>query len=302
MNHPPSCPDCGTASDHLVDAADTNRHLGNTSFTYWRCTGCGLVFMDPVPDDIARYYAGGYQKIPTDMASFESMCRKDAYRLDVLLQHKSGGRLLEIGPWIGIFSFNAKQSGFTVDAMEMNPDACEFLRNKLGINTVMTNDVQAALASSDAAYDAIVMWHSLEHLPQPWKVIENARRLLKKDGVLLVAIPNIASAQFRFMGNRWQHLDAPRHTYFWSPEALIQLGRRSGLELLHLSTDDRLSHELEITAWQAYIRNLVRIPVVRRVVGVALAPLLAKVSARRDGAGITAVFSRAPDTPVASIR
>lgn len=301
MSQPPHCPDCGGASDHLVDATDTNRHLGDASFTYWRCTRCEMVFMDPVPDDIGRYYAGGYQQIPDDMKIFESLCRRDAYRLDLLRPFKSGGRLLEIGPWIGIFSANAQKSGFTVDAMEMSPEACAFLRNQLGIQTVTTNDVQAALADSDKTYDAIVMWHSLEHLPQPWKVIRNARRLLKQDGVLLVAIPNIASAQFRFMGPRWQHLDAPRHTCFWSPEALTQLGRRSGLELLHLSTNDRLSHELEITAWQAYIRNLVRIPVVRRLAGVALAPLLARLSARRGGAGITAVFSRAPDSPLTSI-
>lgn len=300
MSPSPSCPDCGKASDHLLDATDTNRRLGDDPFTYWQCTGCGLVFMDPVPGDIGRYYAGGYQSIPTDMKAFESLCRKDAYRLDLLRPYKSGGRLLEIGPWIGIFSFNAQQSGFTVDAIEMNPDACSFLRNKLGIQTVMTNDVGSALTRMDTTYDAIVLWHSLEHLPQPWEVVRNARRLLKKDGVLLVAIPNIASAQSRFMGHRWQHLDAPRHTYFWSPQALIDLGRRSGLELLHLSTNDRLSHELEITAWQAYIRNIVRIPIVRRVVGVALAPLLTRISARNGGAGITAIFSRAPDSPAAS--
>lgn len=259
-------------------------------FSYWQCLECDMVYMDPIPNNIGDYYEGGYQEIPKDFSAFTKMADQEKYRLEPLLRHKVKGDLLEIGPWIGIFSFNAKRQGFSVDAIEMNPAACTFLREKVQITVENTNDVVEALKRSRKSYDAIVLWHSLEHLPQPWLVIKNAQQRLKPNGVLVIAIPNITGSQAVFLKERWLHLDAPRHTHFWSPDALSKLGHSSGLKLLELTTRDRLSRNLEIMAWQHRIRAIVRIPFLRRIVGVALAPILTLLVSRRGGAGITAVF------------
>ena len=61
------------------------------------------------------------------------------------------------------------------------------------------------------ALRAIVFWHSLEHLPAPGAAIDHAARRLMPRGVLLVAVPNTASLQARVFGDRWFHLDLPRH-------------------------------------------------------------------------------------------
>lgn len=285
-----TCPACGGSARLLLTSPDHNRQIDATVFSYWQCRACAMVYMDPIPDNIGDYYVGGYQEIPEDFSTFVSMADAEKYRLAPLLRHKRKGAVLEIGPWIGIFSFNAKRAGFQVDAIEMSSTACAFLRDKVQISVENTNDVAEALARSTKFYDAIVLWHSLEHLPQPWLVVRNARQRLKPDGVLIVAIPNIAGFQAVFLGERWLHLDAPRHTHFWSPDALEYLGRRSGLNLLEMTTRDRLSNTLEIMAWQHRIRSVVRIPVLRRIVGVALAPILTRLLSRKGGAGITAVF------------
>lgn len=285
-----TCPACGGAASLLLNSPDHNRKIDAGVFSYWQCSACAMVYMDPIPDNIGDYYAGGYQEIPDDFSAFTRMADTEKYRLEPLLRHKRKGEVLEIGPWIGIFSFNAKREGFQVDAIEMSPAACAFLREKVQISVENTNDVAQALERSSKSYDAIVLWHSLEHLPQPWRVIRNARARLKPDGVLIVAIPNIAGSQAVFLGEHWLHLDAPRHTHFWSPDALERLGRRSGLKLLEMTTRDRLSRILEIMAWQHRIRTVVRIPVLRRLVGVALAPVLTLLLSRKGGAGITAVF------------
>lgn len=285
-----TCPACGGSSKLLLRSLDHNRKIDDAVFSYWQCLECAMVFMDPIPDNIGDYYAGGYQGIPADFSDFVRIADTEKYRLEPLLRHKNQGDVLEIGPWIGIFSFNAKRVGFKVEAIEMSSTACAFLRDKVQIPVENTNDVADALARSTKSYDAIVLWHSLEHLPQPWLVIRNAQQRLKPDGVLILAIPNIACSQAVFLGERWLHLDAPRHTYFWSPEALTDLGRRSGLKLLESNTKDRLSRNLEIMAWQHRIRTLIRIPVMRRLVGLVLAPLLTFLSSRKGGAGITIVF------------
>ena len=66
--------------------------------------------MSPIPttDEMRPFYAGGYQKIPETLEELRSIAKKDAYRMKPILKYKSGGKLLEIGPWMGIFSCNAK--------------------------------------------------------------------------------------------------------------------------------------------------------------------------------------------------
>jgi 2-polyprenyl-3-methyl-5-hydroxy-6-metoxy-1,4-benzoquinol methylase len=284
------CPCCGSHSDLLVKSRDHNRKITDAIFCYWECRECGMVFMDAIPENIGDYYAGGYQQIPENFSAFVRMADAENYRLEPLLRYKVAGDLLEIGPWIGIFSFNAMRRGFSVDAIEMSPAACEFLREQVKISVENTHDVVGALERSSKSYDAIVLWHSLEHLPKPWLVIRKARQRLKRDGVLIVAIPNISGSQAGLLGDKWLHLDAPRHTHFWSPDALTKLGRRSGLKLLEMTTRDRLSRTLGTMAWQHRIRTAIGIPVVRRVIGVLLAPMLTLLLSRKGGAGITAVF------------
>jgi SAM-dependent methyltransferase len=288
------CPCCAAAATPWASARD-NRSISCESFDYYRCSGCGLVFIDPVPADLTPFYEGGYQPIPSSLAELRKLAAQERYRLAPIAS-KSGGDLLEIGPWIGLFAINAKDAGFNVDVIEMSPAAAQFLRDVVGIGVTQTDDVKAALLATDKQYDVIALWHSLEHLEEPWSVLAVAARRLKPDGILLVAIPNIAGAQSRWLGARWLHLDAPRHLYFWPPNDLATLMNRLGLETVDLDTTDHLSAVLSRNAWEFYFwSKLKRIRYVRTVVAKILAPLFSLLTQRRGrGAGITATFRATP--------
>jgi 2-polyprenyl-3-methyl-5-hydroxy-6-metoxy-1,4-benzoquinol methylase len=222
------------------------------------------------------------------------MASREKYRLEPIM-NKVGGDLLEIGPWIGIFSMNAKDAGFKVDAIEMSPVASAFLRETVGIHVTTTNNPAEALVAAKQ-YDVIAMWHSLEHLPAPWTVLEAASNRLKPGGILLIAIPNIASLQAKTLRENWFHLDAPRHLYFWAPEDLARLINAFGLETITLDTRDRLSQTLSTGAWEHYIYTKARIPLLRGAAAKLLSPLAHILTQRNDqGAGLTAIF-RAPLT------
>jgi 2-polyprenyl-3-methyl-5-hydroxy-6-metoxy-1,4-benzoquinol methylase len=273
---------------------DCNRQLSADSFAYYSCGACGLFFLDPVPAELSKYYAGGYQAIPADLGELRAIARLERYRLEPVLRHKSGGDLLEIGPWIGVFSINAKDQGFNVDAVEMSPAAAEFLRDVVGVGVLESDDPATAL-ERPKQYDVITFWHSLEHLRLPWEALRAAARRLKPGGIVLVAIPNVDSDQFRAMGERWLHLDAPRHLYFWPPEALQKLASACGLTTLEISTDDKLSKVLERNAWVHYVRQKMPVPILGGMMGRIVGPLASWVSSRGQphrGAGITALFTR----------
>jgi SAM-dependent methyltransferase len=249
-----------------------------------------LVFLDPLPADLSRFYAGGYQPIPASVKELRAMAAPERYRLEPV-QDKAGGELLEIGPWIGLFSINAKDAGFNVSAIEMSAPATDFLVNIAGIPTVNSDDSAAALLSSAKRYDVIALWHSLEHLPRPWEVLAAASQRLKPGGRLLVAIPNIDSWQARVLGSRWLHLDAPRHLYFWSPDDLAKLIQGFGLQALKLDTHDRLSDQLARNAWEWHVREAVRVPIVRGVTAKLSAAMITWLTPNaRRGAGLTAIF------------
>lgn len=235
-----------------------------------------MTFLHPVPDDLGAAYAGGYQAVPQSLQQFKRMAGRQAYRLETVRKFKRSGRLLEIGPWIGMFSFNAKESGFQVEAIEMDPIASAFMRDTLGIPVEATNDVLGALERSAARYDVIALWHSLEHISTPCDVFASVSRKLAPGGILVVAIPDLHSPQARRLGSHWFHLDAPRHITFWSTAGLARLGEQHGLRLLELRTDDRLSRELWTDAWKHRVWSLVRIKFLRsvaaRIAGLLLLP------------------------------
>ena len=73
----------------------------------------------------------------------------------------------------------------------------------------------------DGEWAAVVFWHSLEHLPRPGVAVDEAARLLRRDGVAVIALPNTDSIQARAFGDRWLHLDLPRHLVHLPQDALL---------------------------------------------------------------------------------
>lgn len=86
-----------------------------------------------------------------------------------------------------------------------------------------------SLAECESGWAAIIMWHSLEHLPAPRQVLREAAQRLAPGGQLVVAVPNIGSLQAQIFGDRWLHLDLPRHLSHLNVGALSQAMKDEGL-------------------------------------------------------------------------
>jgi 2-polyprenyl-3-methyl-5-hydroxy-6-metoxy-1,4-benzoquinol methylase len=292
-----TCPYCHGKAYHFLTAHDINRKTTAEAFNYGKCIKCGLVFLKNIPNEMTRYYAGGYQPIPESLNQLRKMARKERYKLESILQFQERGRLLELGPWIGLFCCVMKEAGFDVTAIEMNPECVEFLKNTLGIRAIQSNDPANAMAQINEPFDVITMWHSLEHFFEPWKVLAQAARLLKPGGVMLVAYPNIESYEFSKLESRWMHVDAPRHLYFFALDGLKILCQDLGLRCVAATTGDTLSRMLRHSSWQAWARSATPIPFLSRIEGAIFGRLISWVVAgKKPGAGLTAVFIKASDS------
>lgn len=285
-------PMTGEPAELLFVARDNRGKPGE--FPYYRGPG-GHIFIGEVPANLGDYYEGGYQPIPEDEAQLAQMAQEDAYRLDPVKSLMPEGDFLEIGPWIGLVSYSALKAGYRVHTLERE-QRCVDLMNSVGIKARQTNDPAQALREDDATYDVIGMWHSIEHFPHPWEVIDAAAKRLRPGGVLLIAGPNPESAQMRVLGKNWLHLDAPRHLHFLPAADIERIGRENGLETVERTTDDALGQLLDEHGWVWETHRRVGfLPILRGVSN----RLLRKHMVRKhrkpgafDGAGYTIILRR----------
>jgi len=291
-----ACPYCEGVSVHRLSSSDVNRGTTIDTFDLYQCSVCDIFFLDPQPEDMSSFYKGGYEPIPKSLSCLRAIAKGDKYRLGPILRYKKSGRLLEIGPWIGIFSCNAKDVGFDVTAIEMNSQCVGFLNDVVGVKAIQSSDPSAAMDAMSEKFDVIALWHSLEHLPKPWLVVESAAKRLAPGGILLIAVPNIESYDFSVLKATWVHLDAPRHLFFYKARSLEKLCSGNGLETLELTTSDRLSEILSLNAWCDRAARSVPIKYVRRIVGWFLYQI-AKWKNNGNGSGLTAIFINARKIP-----
>jgi SAM-dependent methyltransferase len=136
------------------------------------------------------------------------------------------GRLLDVGCGKGRFLAAAQAAGWHGVGVEFSAASAEMARATNHIDVVVGDFLTVPI---DEHFDAITMWHVLEHLPDPRAAVERAASLLQPGGRLVISVPNSRSLQARIGGDRWFHLDLPRHTYHFTPNALRRMVERSGL-------------------------------------------------------------------------
>jgi hypothetical protein len=252
----PQCPFCGQESIPAFQTLDYNRRISSDSFRYHRCGQCGLIFLHPIPADLGRYYPQDYHTIPASAAALGAMLSgRERYKIEVIKRFAQSGRLLEIGPGCGDFALQAKEAGFEVEAIEMEPRCCEFLTVHLGVRAVCTTDTRAALGQM-GPYEVIALWHVIEHLPEALELLTLAARQLHPGGVLLVAAPNPESFQFNVLGPRWTHVDAPRHVLLIPLGLLTREANGHGLDLAWATTDDEGARGWNQFGWEESLSNL----------------------------------------------
>ena len=212
-----NCPYCTTKAKILLKGKDYNSFFSNPVIREWNetfylyeCAGCGLQFIGNVPSDLSFYYPESYYGVVTAQVIKENA---EYNKVDIVRKFKENGKLLEIGPGMGTFCYAAKESGYEVSAIEMDERAVEFLNSQLEIAAIKSNEPEKILEKYGATYDVICLWHSLEHMKNPWVVLDACKFALKKGGVLLIAVPNPNSFLAKVMGRYWAHYDLPRHLF-----------------------------------------------------------------------------------------
>ncbi len=200
--------------------------VGGTASIIVVCTDCGLGRLEPLPDlqEVRSFYPDEYYGEPGTkfQPQVERLVRWVGERHVSFLSSDlpAGARVLDVGCGRGVVLGALANRGFEVHGVEISKEAT--------VGADPRAEIRIAPKLSEAGYEAgyfdeVLIWHVLEHLHDPRGTLEEARRILRPGGRLVVAVPNFSSLQARWTGASWFHLDAPRHLYQFPLSALVRL-------------------------------------------------------------------------------
>jgi SAM-dependent methyltransferase len=287
-----TCPHCKNHTKFLFSAQDYNRKTSDKIFEYYQCQTCNLIFLSPIPANLKNYYPPQYYHFPETLEKYIKQVDFQRYKIDLVEQFVTPGELLEIGSGPGDFAIFAKQRGFAVTAIEMDQDFCHFLREIIEVNVINSDDPLSALKPL-GQYSVIALWQVIEHLTNPWDLLDELHHHLQPNGILIVATPNPDSLQFKLFRQYWAHLDAPRHLSLIPSKLLLQrLGTQYWEQILMTSTDFS-GWAYNRFGWQRSIKNLSERFLPADFLGALINRLVAPLeSYGQNGATYIAIFKK----------
>lgn len=240
-----SCNVCGGDRIQKVDP----------EFNFCRCDACGYVFDSPRPStaEVARFYsqAGKYDSWLQQEHARDLLWKR---RLRKLLSHRVPGSLLDIGAGIGQFLHHAQPLFTQVTGTEVSSSAVRIAKEKYGLE-LLGGEVED-LNLPPRSFDNITLFHVLEHVHDPARLIDLCRDLLRPRGMMVIAVPNDVLAWSSTLKKAGKRLGSKPfqkfspvlgiaragssreiHLSHFTPAVLRQLAEKPGLAVVDESLD-----------------------------------------------------------------
>lgn len=228
----PPCRLCGAATTPAAYLAP---------LPFLACERCGFVFRADARNDTEirdTYESGAYMEVRateyTDPETLRHRRRDANVRLDYLAPVATTGRLLDVGAAGGAFVEQATKRGFAAEGLEPTPEFVAFAAEHLGVTLHASTVEDAGLAP--ASLDVTTMWHVLEHVPDPVRVLEQLRDALRPGGVVAIEVPNAGGHLARREGVSWGSLEPDVHVNQFSARSLRTALDAAGLEVVRLGS------------------------------------------------------------------
>ncbi|HKO81705.1 MAG TPA: class I SAM-dependent methyltransferase [Chitinophagaceae bacterium] len=233
------CPVCDSPA--ITNVLQVKDHtVSGELFTIAECQSCTLRFTQDVPDEnaIAPYYKSEDYISHTNTSKgfinrlYHSVRKRTIEKKRELVEKNTGlkeGKMLDVGSGIGSFVNEMKQHGWNAKGLEPDADARNVAKELYGLE--LTDIAQFYQLPADH-FDAITLWHVLEHVHDLSNYVQQLKTLLKEKGRLFIAVPNYTATDANSYKEHWAAYDVPRHLYHFSPQSIAALMKKNGLSVL----------------------------------------------------------------------
>ncbi len=211
--------------------------VSHETFQISLCPNCALGITTPRPNTnkLGEYYqseeyishsgksSGGLGFVYRFARSFSLNWKKAR-----IVNYKNKGSILDFGCGTGEFLNTMQKSGWDITGVE--PSDSARLKAEILIAQKVYSSLDAVLSQK---FDVITAWHAVEHVTDLTQTIVQLKSLLKKDGILFIAVPNYQSPDARLYKEYWAGFDVPRHLWHFSKKTMSTLLQSTGFKLIN---------------------------------------------------------------------
>lgn len=227
------CVLCGCSKKTmLLEAMD---YISQDTFRLLQCQACGLVETAPRPNSakMVRYYPDEYfglsgRRFLGPGERMIQLARVWRARAIHRLFH-APGRILDIGCGRGWMLSKLKQLHWECYGTEWSETLVEQHRQN-GLHAFHDPD-RHDCHFPDQFFDAVTLWHIFEHISNPSEILVEINRIMKPNGVIVIATPNFGGLVSRLSRESWFALDVPRHLYHYSHKTLPAMVESTGFRV-----------------------------------------------------------------------
>jgi len=235
---PVTCPVCHSGQTYF--ALKVKDHsISGEFFDVFECPQCSLRFtVNPPPEEkIGHYYQSedyiSHSNTRKGLVNYlyhqvRNHTLSTKFHLLKKFTGLTNGHHLDIGAGTGAFVQYMNGRGWKSEGIE--PDEKARKRALAHHDTILlpADAFETFIAES---FDAITLWHVLEHVHDLYPYLNRIKEILKPNGFVFIAVPNYSSYDGVKYGANWAAYDVPRHLYHFSPASVKWLLKTAGFRL-----------------------------------------------------------------------
>lgn len=156
---------------------------------------------------------------------------------------KNPGTMLEVGVGEGFMLARAKSKGWKICGIDYSKFGINKFNKKLSSYVEEGNPIEILekYNSERKKFDVIIILNVLEHVIEPKKILSKLTNLLKKNGVIMITIPN----DFSLLQKRALELGhiknqfwiaAPQHLHYFNTKNIISFMKQMKFKILDMYT------------------------------------------------------------------
>lgn len=189
----------------------------------YKCTFCGLGFNGNFEEVKNSYHRD-------DVYIHEEKLFKNIFekRISIISKFLKSGKVLEVGCSTGLLLSILKRIGCEVIGIEVSKLTAKIAKDR-GINVIVNSYEKTNLKQK---FDLVIFNHALEHLKDPNFAIEKTNKLLNKNGLLFIDLPNFGGLSAKILKSHWPYLLPDEHFWHFTFKSLEILLKKNGFEVI----------------------------------------------------------------------
>lgn len=215
---------------------EKGRHLfEKAGWAVAECPVCRTAFTEELPteSELQSHYSLDYFKGNPEKFGYVDYAAEEPFNIETFKpkaaelerRHPDGGKILDVGcatgGFLGLMSAKWDRRG-----VELSAELVKASPPPPGVQVWVGRFEH--YPESEGPFDAITLWDTLDHVPDPRAFLEKARKLLKPGGTLGITQGDRSALFAKLLGKRWHIYIPPTHLTWFTRAGLISLLKDTG--------------------------------------------------------------------------